>query len=124
MVKKQAPSAKEKKTAPATLRFFMMRGGRVALSFFQNWMPTKQQNSTKEVMKSATIRVLPQAYFVPPHCKARRQDIMQGMKAAMPRKSNFARRCLIVKVDVLLGVIEGVRNATTAIVMPPNGRLI
>jgi len=135
-MKKHAPSANENHTAPATLRFFMMRGGSVALSFFHSWIPTKQHSSTKAAMNKPTMRALSHAYTVPPHCSASRQHTMAGMTTAVPRKSSCARRWRAddgaarrppadeAAAAAACGAMAGVRKSTTAVVSAPKGRLI
>jgi hypothetical protein len=67
MPKKEAPTAAENAAEPQTLRFLKIRGGTVALSFFQIWMATKEAIDNPKSTNKAMTLPLDHGYFEPPH---------------------------------------------------------
>lgn len=52
----------------------------------------KPRRQTAKITKRATTRPLPQGYFVPPHWRARRRQIMEGTNRIVPIGSNCHKR--------------------------------
>jgi hypothetical protein len=82
---------------------------------------TCRQNSTNKHMTWLDF----QAYFLPPHCKARRRQITAGRRAAVPGQSNatsFWRSVMVLALVFFLGWKDGRRRPwpfREAQVLPP-----
>jgi hypothetical protein len=74
----------------AMLLWQMIRGGRVPLSFFNTWMTAKIMARALDNARRPIMIPLDQGYFAPAHWRARRRQTMDGMRQAVPGKSNFA----------------------------------
>ena len=65
-------------------RFIIIFGGMVAVSCFQNWMTMKVMIKILKKQNRRIIRQLFHGYLVPPHCRASSNEIIAGMKKAVP----------------------------------------
>ena len=96
MSKKKAPPKKKTKAQlEATVRFFMIRVGSVALSPSRICDMMKRMAIRPKPMKRPIMRELFQGYLLPPHWRARRRQTTAGRRRANPMRSSsviFFRR--------------------------------
>lgn len=112
-------------TPDAMDRCEMILTGTVALSPSRTCTTTQRTSSTPKSVRSRMMRQLPQAYLLPPHCRARSSEMTQGMRRRVPRRSNLARKVLKVGLEVGVGASGSLtRKRMAKKVMPPRGRLI
>ena len=106
------------------LRFFIIDGGMVAESCFQNWMQVKMLIKTPKTTKRAMIRPLPHAYLVPPHWRASSRQMMAGIKAIVPYKSNSLTRSFQPREATAARSGDLKKIMMTRMVMAPIGKLM
>ena len=113
----------ENQNPEAILRCLKMRGGTVAVSCFQTWMAIKKVMRTPKMTSNAIIRPSFQAYFDPPHCRARRRHTILGRKQKFPRGSSCRNFCLI-ELPAVFGLGNLRTKTIIRIVSAPIGRFI
>lgn len=88
-------------------------------------MPMKMEIKTPKRTKRAMMRPSLQGYLDPPHCKARRRQMMPGTKIAVPNGSNCCMRSDRL-IDCFVRLAPGAvkKRVMTKRVTPPMGRLI
>lgn len=112
-------------TAPSTLRFFKRRGGTVASSCFQSCIAHHIKPKTANSTNRAIILGSLQSYFVPPHCKASRTDIIVGIKTRIPHGSMRLTLFIFPGSILLWPARESLKNnIMKRPVNTPKGRLI
>jgi len=104
--------------------FFIIVGGMVAVSCFQNWMTMKMAIRTPKKQNRRIMRQELHSYFVPPHCKANKRQIIAGMKKRVPKRSNSFMRAFHPRLATAVrsGALKNIR--ITTIVIAPRGRLM
>jgi hypothetical protein len=104
--------------------FFIIFGGMVAVSCFQNWMTMKMAIRTPKKQNRRIIRQELHSYLVPPHCRASKRQITAGMKKTVPRRSNSFMRAFHPRLATAArsGALKKIR--ITIIAIAPIGRLI
>lgn len=124
MTKKAAPTMAPNQAEPYTLRFKKIRGGTVAFSCDFHWMKMKAIAKSPLRTSRAMMRALPQLYLLPPHCRARSRQMMQGKKTAVPMTSNLRNRSRHESVSLgpRLGTLK--KGIMKAAVTAPKGRLM
>ena len=86
----------ENQKAAAMLRLRIMRGGRVALSFFHAWTTMKPIINTPKSTRRAMILASCQAYVEPPHSRPSRRHTIPGRKSRVLTGSSCFTCCKIV----------------------------
>ena len=123
-MKKAAPRQVANQAADIIVLCFMMRGGTVAFSPFQIWMLTQTLARTPNRTKRAMTRGFDHGYFVPPHWRARRTQMIAGRKTAVPIGSMESSFCFVVNwaVDLRFGDLK--KTAMIKMVIAPMGKLM
>jgi hypothetical protein len=120
------PERQNVNQAPAqTVLCLRTRGGTVPLSCFQICTPMKVMIRTPKRTKRVIIRPLLQSYRDPPHCKARRTQIMAGRNRKVPRMSNSFSLAFQPRAGPAAcppGLLK--KKRMNMAVIRPNGRLI
>lgn len=100
--------------------------GTVALTPLRYWMTLKPRRKTPEKTKREIILAEDQAYWKPPHWRARRRQTMPGMKKAVPGRSNRrSRACHVSLVDAcVFKAVEVNVKRTPRATAAPIGRFI